>query len=97
MVPTNCSLAPAEQAEQLERYRRIGAGAAITRTERRVVVDPAPDALVAEAIAVEQRCCPFFQFTREGRALEICVEEGREADLTLIYDALTSGRERARG
>lgn len=49
---------------QLERYRRVGAGAqTLHRSGQRLVVDLDHDVaekLVDELVAVERECCPFF-------------------------------------
>src|SRR5581483_4762543 len=101
MVPASCSLEESELTEQLSRYRRLGEQATIGLGVRRIVVRLRRDAseeLVTELIATEQRCCPFFQFTREGNRIEIAVTRAAdEPALALLGDALTSGRARAGG
>jgi hypothetical protein len=68
MAPS-CALDESGLRSQLERYRQAGRNARlIERTPRRLVadLDGEVDAeLVAETIAVERECCPFFVFTWE--------------------------------
>ena len=101
MLPSSCSLNKIELAEQLARYRRLGKGAAITRESGRIVVEARGDVseeLITELIQIEQRCCPFFAITREGRRVEIAVAAAAdEPALAQLADALTSGRARAGG
>jgi hypothetical protein len=63
MAPS-CALDEDGLRLQLERYRRAGQGARlIERSQRRFVVelDERVDGqLIAEAVAVERECCPFF-------------------------------------
>jgi hypothetical protein len=63
MAPS-CALDEAGLREQLARYRRAGERARLlARTPDRLVVEldaRADTALIEEAIAIEQACCPFF-------------------------------------
>jgi hypothetical protein len=80
MAPS-CALDEVGLRRQLERYRQAGAGARVVRrTRRRLVValdrqvDPE---LVAETIAIERECCPFFALSWEPdrRRLTVAVSE----------------------
>jgi hypothetical protein len=79
MAPAACSLDPASLRAQLARYRRAGAGAiTVQRTPRRLAIRLAGDAAdedIAELIAVERACCPFFRvdWTARERVLDISV------------------------
>jgi hypothetical protein len=83
MAP-GCSLEASQLAAQAMRYRRAGAGARVREhTARRIVVDLDADveeALVAELIAVEQGCCPFFELGWEpaGRRLSVAVSKAED-------------------
>lgn len=78
MAP-RCALDESGLRSQLERYRRTGQNARlIERTPRRLVADLADDVdaeLVAETIAIERECCPFFGLSWEpkGRRLTVSV------------------------
>jgi hypothetical protein len=70
---------------QRERYR--GLGERVAGMEREplsfaIQFDPAVDAaLVAETVAVERDCCPFFElrFDAEARRLTVSVREPEQA------------------
>jgi hypothetical protein len=70
---------------QRERYRRLGEHVAgINRAARSFTVrfDAAVDPeLVAETVAVERECCPFFElgFDAGGRRLTVSVDDPRQA------------------
>lgn len=68
MAPS-CALNEAGLRSQLERYRQAGQNARlIERTPRSLVadLDQVVDAeLVAETVAIERECCPFFTLTWE--------------------------------
>jgi hypothetical protein len=80
MAPS-CALDDAGLRLQLERYRQAGVGARlIDRTPRSLVVelDEQVDAqLVAETIAIERECCPFFtlDWEPERRRLTVAVSQ----------------------
>lgn len=80
MAPS-CALDEAGLRSQLERYRRAGQNARlIERTPRRLVADlnEGVDAeLVAETVAIERECCPFFALTWEPdrRRLTISISQ----------------------
>ncbi len=82
MAP-NCALDESGLRSQLERYRRAGRNARlIERTPRRLVadLDEAVDAeLVAEAIAIERECCPFFLLGWEPSRRRLTVAVSRAA------------------
>ncbi len=83
MAPS-CALDESGLRSQLERYRQAGRNARlIERTPRRLVADLGDDVdaeLVAQAIAVEQECCPFFALTweRDRRRLTVAVSQPAE-------------------
>ncbi len=94
MAPS-CALNDTELRLQLERYREAGRNARlIERTPRRLVADLGNDVdaeLVAETIAVERECCPFFALTWEPdrRRLTVAVSEAaHEPALDAIAFAL---------
>jgi hypothetical protein len=68
MAPS-CALDEAGLRSQLERYRKAGENARlIERTPRSLVADFDEDVdaeLVAETVAIERECCPFFALTWE--------------------------------
>ena len=68
MAPS-CALDESGLRSQLERYQQAGRNARlIERTPRRLVADldeSVEAEVVSEAIAVEQKCCPFFVLTWE--------------------------------
>jgi hypothetical protein len=100
MAPS-CVLDEAGLRSQLQRYRRAGQNARlIERTPRRLVaeLDQGVDGeLVAETVAIERECCPFFALSWEPdrRRLTISVSQaGNEPALDAIAFALnlqTSG------
>jgi hypothetical protein len=75
-----CDLDPPGLMAQRERYRQLANG--VTGLERRpgrLLVQFGPDVdrgLIAETLAVEQGCCPFFrlEFEPSTRRLEIGVD-----------------------
>jgi hypothetical protein len=80
MAPS-CALDEAGLRSQLERYQHAGQNARlIERTPRSLVVDLDQDVnaeLVAEAVAIERKCCPFFALTwePERRRLSVSVPQ----------------------
>jgi hypothetical protein len=84
MAPAACSLDQATLRAQLARYRSAGAGAiALERTPRRLAIRVAggtAEKEIAELIAVEQACCPFFRmdWTARERVLAISVMRPEE-------------------
>jgi len=68
MAPS-CTLDESGLRLQLERYRQAGQNARlIKRTPRRLVAELAKDIdteLVAETVAIERECCPFFALSWE--------------------------------
>ena len=94
MAPS-CALDESGLRSQLDRYRQAGRHArVIERTPRSLVVDldESVDAgLVAETVAVERECCPFFAFAWEParRRLTVSVSQAeREPALDAIVFAL---------
>jgi hypothetical protein len=76
MAPS-CALDEDGLRQQLERYQRAGLGARVVeRTRRSLVVDldeHIDAGLVAETIATERACCPFFELGWEPRARRLSV------------------------
>ena len=63
--------------EQRDRYRRLGRSVrALQRQPRRLTVAFATDvdaALLAETVAIESECCPFFALRYDANAHELRV------------------------
>ena len=80
-IAPSCALDESGLRAQLRRYRAAGHGALmIARDRRRLVVELGAGAdgrLVAELVAVERECCPFFTLDWEPdrRRLSISVSE----------------------
>jgi hypothetical protein len=94
MAPS-CALDEDGLRSQLERYRQAGRNARlIERTPRRLVaeLDESVDIqLVAEAVAIERECCPFFAVTwqPDRRRLTVSVSQlAHEPALDAIAFAL---------
>lgn len=94
MAPS-CALDETGLRLQLERYRQAGAGARLVdRTPRTLVVDldeHVDTQLVAETIAIERECCPFFilDWEPERRRLTVAVSHAEhEPALDAIAFAL---------
>jgi hypothetical protein len=94
MAPS-CALDESGLRSQVERYRQAGRNARLVeRTPRGIVADLAQyvDAeLIAQTIAVERECCPFFTLAwqPERRRLTIAVAEAEhEPALDAIAFAL---------
>jgi hypothetical protein len=94
MAPS-CVLDESGLRSQLERYRQAGRNAClIERTPRRLVAELDRDVdaqLVAETVAVERECCPFFVLTWEPdrRRLTVSVSQAtHEPALDAIAFAL---------
>jgi hypothetical protein len=94
MAPS-CTLDESGLRSQLERYRQAGRNARlIERTPRRLVADLGENVdsdLVAETIAVERECCPFFALAWEPdrRRLTVSVSQAaHEPALDAIAFAL---------
>jgi hypothetical protein len=103
MIAPSCSLDAAEQAAQLERYRRLGQYAAkVEHGRSRVVVhffDDPPNELLERTLDIERGCCPFFEIEYEpqDRRLQIAVDHpDRQPGLDAIARALGS-KSRATG
>ncbi len=95
MAPASCALDETALAEQLGRYRAVGADSAlVARDARRIVVDVGPrvpGALVDELVEVERGCCPFFEldWRPPGRRLTVAVRDvEHEPALSAIATAL---------
>jgi hypothetical protein len=94
MAPS-CALDESGLSSQLERYRQAGRNARlIERTPRSLVVHLDEDVdteLVAETIAVERECCPFFALVweQDRRRLTVLVSQAaHEPALDAIAFAL---------
>jgi hypothetical protein len=88
-----CRLDLAGLRVQRDRYRRLGRAVRhVERTAQTLTVEFTADvdtALLAETIAVESECCPFFEMRYDAGAQELVVSVGRpEQDPTL--DALVA-------
>jgi hypothetical protein len=85
MLPQQCSLGESELAAQLARYRSAGVGAAvIERSQQHIVIRVGraiSEVAIEELIAVEHRCCPFFELGWEPseRRLSIAVSRTEDA------------------
>lgn len=83
MAP-GCALDESGLRSQVERYRQAGRNArVIERTRRSLVADlneSVGAGLVAETVAVERKCCPFFALTWEPdrRRLTVAVSQAAE-------------------
>jgi hypothetical protein len=81
MAVAGCGLDDAALTEQLTRYRRLGAGAAVTRRsplELAVDFAAAPDrGLLDTTIEVERGCCSFFalEYDKAARRLTVAVAD----------------------
>jgi hypothetical protein len=94
MAPGTCSLDEADLGTQLARYRSAGRGADIVeQSPARLVVRVGAISHVAveELIAVERRCCPFFDLKWEPTERRLSISVSRREDepaLESIADAL---------
>jgi hypothetical protein len=95
IVAPSCSLDRDELRAQLERYRSVGEGATvIERDRRRLVVRvgaTVPEDVVADLVAIEHECCPFFglEWQPQARRLAISVpSSAHEPALDAISDVL---------
>ena len=90
MAPS-CALDESGLRVQLERYRKIGRNArVIERTNRSLVAALADDVdseLVAQTIAVERECCPFYGLAWEPARRLLTVSVSR-AEHEPALDAL---------
>lgn len=84
MAPAACALDEAELRAQLARYRAVGADAELLdRSRRRLVIrvdEPVSDLVVEELVAVEMRCCPFFDLEWEQRPRRLSVSVSRHEE-----------------
>jgi len=83
MAPDACSLEKDDFRAQLARYRSAGQGAGIVELSpaRLVVrVGANSDVSVEELIAVERRCCPFFELKREPMERQLSISVSRRED-----------------
>jgi len=97
-IPT-CALTERGAKEQADRYARLAPAVIAVRREPdalRVEFGAGLDrALLAEALAVERRCCPFFKFELNRRELHIGVREPDQGPaLEVLAEALADGRSR---
>lgn len=96
MAPTGCALTDSGLAEQLDRYRQLGATAQrISRSALELLVwfEPGVDvSLLDQTVAIERECCGFFtlQYDTSERCLSITVDgPDRRAALDALESALT--------
>ncbi len=94
-MAASCALDESALRAQLGRYRRVGRNARlIERIPRSLVADLDEDVdaqLVAETVAIERECCPFFTLSWEPqrRRLTVSVSEAaHEPALDAIAFAL---------
>jgi hypothetical protein len=91
VIPSSCSLDEAGLTRQVQRYRAAGAGATvIERTPNLIEIEVggADDETIAELVAVERECCPFYRldYDRGTRRLTIAVgDEYRPAIEAIAY------------
>lgn len=102
MHMASCALSAEGMERQRERYARLAAQAeSVVREPRAVTVKLAPghDAeLLAELVAVERECCPFFDISVGERRLTVAVTMDEDAPmLDPLCEALTSPVGRADG
>jgi hypothetical protein len=97
MAVAGCGLDQAALTEQLTRYRRLGAGAAVTRrSPLELVVDFAaePDrGLLDTTMQVERGCCSFFalDYDEAARRLTVAVADPeRQGALDAIQAAVST-------
>jgi hypothetical protein len=83
MAPS-CALDETGLRVQYERYRQAGKDARLAdRTRRRLVVDldkQMDPKLVDELVAVERKCCPFFELRWEAKRRRLTVSVSRAED-----------------
>lgn len=98
-VAPSCSLDADGLRAQLERYRRAGEGAEVVSSSARgfrLRLAAATDLdAVADAIAIERECCPFYEIAWDPaeRLLSFAVSsDEHEPALGAISDALQAGR-----
>lgn len=90
-----CSLDDSGREEQRERYAALAGVVSIIRREPHALVvrfdENLDQATLEQALAVEARCCPFFQFSfeRSDRELRVTVADAqmRQA-LEVLAEAL---------
>ena len=97
MAIADCGLDQPALQQQLARYRRLGARAAVTRrSPLELTVDFAADPerdLLDTTIEVERECCSFFAlaYDESARRLTVAVEDpGRRRALDAIQAALSA-------
>jgi hypothetical protein len=81
MAVADCGLDESALREQLGRYRRLGAGATVTRSSAheltvRFAAEPDPE-LLRTTLAVERECCSFFalDYAPGDRRLSVAVAD----------------------
>jgi hypothetical protein len=95
MAIADCGLDKDALREQLARYRRLGAGASVTRSSPLALTvrfDAEPDVeLLRTTLAVERECCSFFSldYAEGDQRLRIAVDgPARATALDAIETAL---------
>ena len=80
-IAASCSLDAGELAEQRERYRRVGRGGRLLeRSPRALSIECAigtDSALVEQTLAIERRCCPFYDLGWDPRARRLSISVKR--------------------
>ncbi|MGH2862062.1 MAG: hypothetical protein ACRDLT_11240 [Solirubrobacteraceae bacterium] len=95
MAPSGCTLTDSGLAEQIGRYRQLGASAErITRNNHELLVSFGPSVdtdLLDQMLAIERECCGFFtlRYDTSERLLSITVEDPDRLDaLGVLASAL---------
>jgi len=94
----SCALDTHETRQQLERYRHVGEGATVLeRSPRRLALRLRPDVdrdEVAEAVATERQCCPFYaiDWNPDSRELSFGVDHEHEPALGAIAEGFGLSR-----
>jgi hypothetical protein len=104
MADVRCLLDAPALVAQADRYAAIGKGARLLKHDRRRIVvalaEHASDDAIAELLAVERGCCPFFDldWRPDTRRLSVSVSDsGDESALAYIAGALGVDHQAAAG
>ena len=87
-----CALPPAELAEQRDRYARLRPSVRRVQIERlslEVELDAVDESLLREALAVESRCCPFFELDYAPPVLRIETTPEHASALAVLATTLS--------
>ena len=98
MAVADCGLDQSALQEQLGRYRRLGAGATVTRSSAReltvrFVAEPDSE-LLRTKLAVERECCSFFalDYAPAERRLSVTVADPERRRALDAIEAALRGR-----